>query len=211
MTFRPTLVAAALASGAVLAAEPPPKADLAKGQQVASQVCAACHGPDGNSISPANPKLAGQIPEYLAKQLMNFRPGTDNKVAERPNNVMAAFAAALSPDQMRDVAAYYASQKLIPEKAKNKATIELGQKIFRAGIADKGVPACAGCHGPAGAGVPIQYPVLAGQYAEYIEAQLKAFRSGERANDSNKSMRTTASRLSDLEINAVAGYIAGLR
>ena len=211
MTFRPTLIAAALVSGTVFAAEPPPKADLAKGQQVASQVCAACHGPDGNSIGPANPKLAGQIPEYMAKQLMNFRPGKESKSAERPNNIMAAFAATLSPDQMRDVAAYYASQKLIPEKAKNKATIELGQKIFRAGIADKGVPACAGCHGPAGAGVPIQYPVLAGQYAEYIEAQLKAFRSGERANDPNKSMRTTASRLSDLEINAVAGYIAGLR
>ena len=211
MTFRPTLIAAALATGAVLAAEPPPKADLAKGQQVASQVCAACHGADGNSIGPANPKLAGQIPEYLAKQLMNFRPGKDSKSAERPNNVMAAFAATLTPNQMRDVSAYYASQKLVPEKAKNESTIELGQKIFRAGIADKYVPACAGCHGPAGAGIPSQYPVLSGQYAEYIEAQLKAFRSGERANDSGKMMRTTASRLSDLEIKALADYIAGLR
>lgn len=211
MTFRPTLVAAALASGAVLAAEPPPKADLAKGKQVASQVCAACHGPDGNSIGPANPKLAGQIPEYLAKQLVNFRPGKDNKPAERPNPVMSAFAVALSPEQMRDVSAFYASQKLIPEKARNKSTIELGQTIFRAGIPDKNVPACAGCHGPAGAGVPIQFPVLGGQYAEYIEAQLKAFRSGERANDPNRMMRTTASRLSDLEIKALADYIAGLR
>ncbi|MGH8683593.1 MAG: c-type cytochrome [Burkholderiales bacterium] len=211
MTFRPALVAAALASGAVLAAEPPPKADLAKGQQVASQVCAACHGPDGNSIGPANPKLAGQIPEYLAKQLVNFRPGKGDKAAERPNNVMAAFAAALSAEQMRDVAAFYASQKLIPEKARNKSTIELGRQIFRAGIADKNVPACAGCHGPAGAGIAIQYPVLAGQYAAYIEAQLKAFRSGERANDPNRMMRTTASRLSDLEIRAVADYVAGLR
>jgi cytochrome c553 len=211
MRFRPTLIAAALASGAALAAEPPPKADLAKGRQVASQVCAACHGPDGNSIGPANPKLAGQIPEYLAKQLVNFRPGEGNKAAARPNNVMAAFAAALSPDQVRDVSAFFASQKLIPEKARNKSTIELGQQIFRAGIAEKNVPACAGCHGPTGAGVPIQYPVIAGQYAEYIEAQLKAFRSGARANDPNQMMRTTASRLSDLEIKAVADYIAGLR
>ena len=219
MTFRPTLIAAALASGAVLAAEPPPKGDVAKGQVVAMQgiatkgvpACATCHGPDGNSIAPANPKLAGQFPEYMTKQLMNFRPGQDNKPAERPNPVMGTFAAALSPEQMRDVSAFYASQKLIPENARNKSTIELGQKIFRAGIADKNVPACAGCHGPAGAGVPIQYPVLGGQYAEYIEAQLKAFRSGERANDPNRMMRTTASRLSDLEIKAVADYIAGLR
>ena len=219
MTFRPTLIAAALASGAVLAAEPPPKGDVAKGQAVAMQgiaakgvpACATCHGPDGNSIGPANPKLAGQFPEYMTKQLMNFTPGKDNKPAERPNPVMGTFAAALSPEQMRDVSAFYASQKLIPENARNKSTIELGQKIFRAGIADKNVPACAGCHGPAGAGVPIQYPVLGGQYAEYIEAQLKAFRSGERANDPNRMMRTTASRLSDLEIKAVADYIAGLR
>ena len=155
--------------------------------------------------------LAGQIPEYLAKQLMNFQPGKDNKPAERASSVMGAFAASLSPDQMRDVSAYYASQKLIPDRAKDKSTIELGRTIFRAGIADKAVPACAGCHGPAGAGIPIQYPHLAGQYAEYIEVQLKAFRSGERANDPNRMMRTTASRLSDAEIKAVADYIAGLR
>ncbi len=219
MTFRPTLIAVALASGAVLAAEPPPKGDAAKGQLVATQgiaakgvpACATCHGPDGNSIDAANPKLAGQFPEYMTKQLMNFTPGKDNKPAERPNPVMGAFAAGLSLEQMRDVSAFYASQKLIPERARNKSTIELGQQIFRAGIADKNVPACAGCHGPAGAGVPIQFPVLGGQFAPYIEAQLKAFRSGERANDPNRMMRTTASRLSDLEIKAVADYIAGLR
>jgi cytochrome c553 len=221
MRFRPALIAAALAASAALAAEPPssPQADPAKGRQVATQgvpakgvpACAACHGADGNSIAPANPKLAGQIPEYLAKQLANFQPGKENKPAERPSSVMGAFAASLSPDQMRDVSAYYASQKLIPDRAKDKSTIELGRKIFRAGIADKAVPACAGCHGPAGAGIPIQYPHLAGQYAEYIEVQLKAFRSGERANDPNRMMRTTASRLSDAEIKAVADYIAGLR
>jgi cytochrome c553 len=211
MRFCPALIAAALASPTVFAAEPPLKGDPAKGQQVATQVCAACHGADGNSVAPANPKLAGQFREYMTKQLMNFRPGTDNKPAERPNPIMAGFAAALSPDQMRDVSAYYASQKLVPDKAKDKSTIELGRKIFRAGIAEKNVPACAGCHGPTGAGVPIQYPALAGQYAEYVETQLKAFRSGERANDPNRMMRSTAARLSDSEIKAVADYIAGLR
>src|SRR5262245_29922650 len=204
-------VAATFAAGAALAAEPLPKADLAKGQKIASEVCAACHGADGNSIGPANPKLAGQIPEYLAKQLLNFRPGANNKPAERPSNIMAAFATALSPEDMRNIAAFYAGQKLVPEKAHDKSTIELGQRIFRGGIAEKNVPACAGCHGPAGTGVPAQYPLLGGQYAEYIEVQLKAFRSGERANDPNRMMRMTAARLSDTEVKALANYIAGLR
>lgn len=204
-------VAATFAAAAALAAEPLPKADLAKGQKIANEVCAACHGADGNSIGPANPKLAGQIPEYLAKQLMNFRPGANNKAAERPNNIMAAFATTLSPEDMRNVAAFYAGQKLVPEKAHDKDTIELGQRIFRGGLAEKNVPACAGCHGPAGTGVPAQYPLLGGQYAEYIEAQLRAFRSGERANDPNRMMRVTAARLSDAEIKALANYIAGLR
>jgi cytochrome c553 len=219
MTFRPTLFAAVLASGAVLAAEPPPQGDVAKGQQVATQgiaakgvpPCATCHGPDGNSIGAPNPKLAGQFSEYMTKQLMNFTPGKDKKPAERPNDIMSGFAAALTPEEMRDVSTFYARQKLIPEGARNKSTIVLGERIFRAGIADKNVPACAGCHGPAGAGNPIQYPVLGGQFADYIEAQLKAFRSGARANDPNRMMRTTASRLSDAEIKAVADYIAGLR
>ena len=211
MKVRPALIAATLASGSVLAADPLPKADVARGQQIATQVCAACHGPDGNSIGPANPKLAGQIPEYLAKQLLNFKPGRDNTPAARPNNVMAAFAVPLSHDDVRNVSAYYSAQTLKPEKAKDMKTLELGQKIWRAGIADKNVPACAGCHGPAGVGNPAQYPHLAGQYADYTEAQLKAFRSGERANDPNRMMRLTASRMSDSEIKAVADYIAGLR
>jgi len=188
-----------------------PKVDTAKGQQIASQVCAACHGADGNSIGPPNPKLAGQVSEYLAKQLMNFKPAAPGKSAERQNVVMAQFAASLSADDVRDVAAFYASQTLKPEKSKRKDTIELGRKIFRAGIAEKGVAACAACHGATAAGVPVQYPSLAGQYADYIEAQLKSFRSGERANDPNRMMRMTAAQLSDDEIKAVADYIAGLR
>src|SRR5215510_8101956 len=204
-------LAAALVGGAVSAAEPMPKVDTAKGQQIASQVCAACHGADGNSIGPPNPKLAGQVSEYLAKQLMNFKPAAPGKSAERQNVVMAQFAASLSADDVRDVAAFYASQTLKPEKSKRKDTIELGRKIFRAGIAEKGVAACAACHGATAAGVPVQYPSLAGQYADYIEAQLKSFRSGERANDPNRMMRMTAAQLSDDEIKAVADYIAGLR
>jgi cytochrome c553 len=211
MKLRCALIAAALTSGAALAAQPLPKADSAKGQQIATQVCAACHGPDGNSTAPANPKLAAQHPEYLAKQLANFKPSAGGKPAERENAIMAGFAAALSPDDMRNVAAFYAAQKLIPEKARNKDTIELGQRIFRAGIAERGVAACAGCHGPRGEGIPAQFPALAGQYADYIDAQLRAFRSGARANDPNKMMRMTAARLSDAEIKAVADYIAGLR
>jgi cytochrome c553 len=207
---RGALFAAIFASGAALAAEPLPKADLIKGQKIATEVCAACHGPDGNSIAPANPKLASQIPEYLTKQLANFKPGKDNK-AERQSNIMAGFAAPLSSDDMRNLAAYYAAQKLKPEQAKNKETIELGQKIYRAGIAEKGVAACAGCHGATGEGIPVQYPQLSGQFADYIEAQLKAFRNGERANDPNKMMQMTAGRMSDAEIKAVSDYVAGLR
>jgi cytochrome c553 len=211
MKLRCALIAAALTSGTALAAQPLPKADAAKGQQIATQVCAACHGADGNSIAPVNPKLAAQIPEYLAKQLANFKPAAAGKPAERNNAIMVGFAAALSPEDMRNVAAYYAAQRLQPEKARNKDTIELGQKIFRAGIAEKGIAACAGCHGPRGEGVPGQFPALAGQYAEYLHAQLMAFQSGARANDPNKMMRTTAAKLSDAEMKAVTDYIAGLR
>jgi cytochrome c553 len=207
---RIALFAAGFISGALLAAEPVPKADLVKGQKIATEVCAACHGPDGNSTASVNPKLASQIPEYLTKQLTNFKPGKDSK-AERPSNIMAGFAAPLSSDDMRNLAAYYAAQKLKPEKARNKETIDLGQKIYRAGMAEKGVAACAGCHGATGEGIPAQYPQLSGQFADYIEAQLKAFRSGERANDPNKMMQMTAERMSDAEIKAVSDYVAGLR
>jgi cytochrome c553 len=211
MTFRCALIVAALVNGAALAAEPLPKADAAKGQTLATQVCAACHGEDGNSVAPVNPKLAGQIPDYLAKQLANFKPAAAGKPAERPSAVMGGFAATLSPDDMRNIAAYYAAQPLKPERARNKDSIELGQKIYRAGIAEKGVAACGACHGPKGEGVPAQFPALAGQFADYIDAQLKAFRSGERANDPSRMMRMTAAKMTDAEIKAVADYIAGLR
>ncbi|MCX7140389.1 MAG: c-type cytochrome [Proteobacteria bacterium] len=198
------------AAVAAVAAEPPFKGDGAKAQAIVNQVCAACHAADGNSMIAANPKLAGQIPEYLHKQLVNFK-AAGGKKAERANPVMAGMVANLSPDDMRNLAVYFSAQTAKPGTAKSKDLVALGQKIYRGGIASKGVAACASCHGPNGAGMPSQYPRLSGQHAEYVETQLKGFRSGERANDPNNSMRTQAAKLSDREIQAVADYVAGLR
>ena len=210
MKIRLALLCAALASGAALAAEPMPKADPAKAQQTASQVCAACHGAAGQSAIPANPNLAGQIPEYTAKQLMNFK-AADGKPAARANPIMAGMVANLTPEDMRNLAAYYAAQAPSTGAAHNTDTVELGQQIYRGGIASQGIPACGSCHGATGAGIPAQYPRLAGQHPEYIEAQMRAWRSGERANDAGKMMRTIAAKMSDAQIKAVADYIAGLR
>lgn len=207
-TFLLALLFAAQASSAQTAQKPAP--DLAKAKQTAEQVCAACHGADGNSAIAVNPKLAAQHAAYLEKQLINFKPA-NGKPAERNNAIMAGMVAALTPEDMKALALYFSQQKLKPEVAKNKATVEFGQKIWRSGDASKGIPACAGCHGPAGAGLPAQYPRLAGQFADYTEAQLKAFRDGVRANDPSSMMRAIAVRMTDPEIKAVSDYIAGLR
>lgn len=197
-------LAAFLAAPAHAAAPPAAsKPDLAKGQGVATQVCAACHTADGSRGSPANPILAGQHPEYLVKQLQEFKSG------KRNNAIMKGFATTLSDDDMRNVAAFYASKTSKPGFAKNKDTVKLGEKIYRGGIADKAVPACAGCHSPNGAGIPAQYPRVGGQHSDYTEAQLVAFRSGARGN--NAQMTAIAAKLSDVEMKAVADYIAGLR
>lgn len=186
------------------------KGDPAKAQQIVTQVCAACHGADGNSTISANPSLAGQHPEYTLKQLLNFK-SQDGKPAERGNAVMAGMVASLSADDMGNLAAYFAGQKPKPRAARDPELVKLGQAIYRGGILDRGVAACASCHSPNGAGIPAQFPRLAGQHAEYTAAQLKAFRGGERANDPNRMMRGVAVKLSDREISAVAEYIAGLR
>ena len=183
--------------------------DANKGGQIATQVCAACHGADGNSNAVTNPKLSGQHADYLYKQLSNFKVKAGAKEAERANAIMAGFAAQLSDEDMRNVSAYYESQKLKPSSAKDKDLSDLGQKIYRGGIAEKNVPACAGCHGAAGAGIPAQYARLGGQWAEYTESQLIGFRSGARKN--NAQMMTISARLSDREMKAVSDYIAGLR
>jgi len=202
--------AAALLCAGAAAAQAPAKPDAAKGQGIASQVCAACHAADGNSPAAANPKLAGQFYDYLNKQLVNFK-AQGGKKAARDNAVMAGMVANLSGADMQNVAAYYASQKLKPAAAKDKELAALGQKIFRGGNAATGVAACAGCHGPSGAGIPAQYPRVSGQFAEYVEVQLKAFRAGTRANDPNGMMRGVAARMTDREIQAVSEYVAGLR
>ena len=207
---RMMVITSMFAAVAAVAAEPPFKGDAAKAQAIVTQVCAACHGADGNSQIAANPKLAGQIPEYLHKQLTTFK-AAGGKKAERANPVMAGMAANLSPEDMRNLAAYFSGQTAKPGAAKSKDLVALGQKIYRGGIAGKGVAACASCHGPNGAGMPSQYPRVSGQHAEYVEVQLKAFRAGERANDPNSSMRLVAAKLSDREIQAVADYVAGLR
>lgn len=183
--------------------------DLNRGQAIAAQVCATCHGVDGNSESGAFPKLAGQHAEYTVKQLNDFKTQPGAKQPERKNDVMAPFAAVLSSQDVLDVAAYFASQQEKPGFAQDKAWVALGQRIWRGGIVEKGVPACAGCHGPAGAGIPVQYPRLAGQWSDYTAAQLNAFAQGTRRN--NLPMSQIAARLSDHEIRAVADYISGLR
>lgn len=195
-----TAVAAssALANEAAAAFKP----DLAKGQAT-SATCQACHTADGSRGSPANPILQGQHPEYIVKQLTEFKAG------KRKNAVMNGMAAALSDEDMKNVAAFYASKQAKPGFAKNKDTVTLGEQIYRGGIAGKAVPACAGCHSPNGAGIPVQYPRLGGQHGDYTEAQLNAFRSGARAN--SPQMMAIAAKMSDNEIKAVADYIAGLR
>lgn len=193
------------------AEEAAPKADPAKGKEIAETVCAACHGADGNSAIAANPKLAGQHPGYLFKQLRNFKAQGDQP-AERANPIMGGMVAALSDDDMRNLAAYFAGQKQTGEEAKgSRESVDLGQKLWRAGDAARGLPACAACHGPAGHGLPAQYPRLAGQFAEYTEAQLQAFRRDERTNDPAKMMRSIAVKMTDAEMKAVADYAAGLR
>jgi len=204
------LLSFAVCAGPLAAAEPAAKPDSVKGQSIAAQVCSACHGADGNSPTSANPKLASQVPEYLQKQLANFKAAA-GKRAERENPIMGGMVAGLSTADMRDVAAYYAAQRAKPGAVKTQDALALGRKIWRGGDMTKGLPACAGCHGASGAGMPAQYPRLAGQYAEYTEAQLKAFRSGERRNDANNMMQAIAARMSDPEIRAVADYIAGVR
>lgn len=211
MNFRwPVTLTAGVLASSVAYAQTLPQAAQSQAQPIVTQVCAACHAMDGNSTQAANPILAGQHAEYTLKQLKNFKP-QDGKPAERLNAVMAGMVAQLSADDMRNLAAYFESQKPKPRAAREAELVKLGQTIYRGGILSKGVAACASCHSPNGVGVPAQFPRLAGQFAEYTAAQLKEFRSGERANDPNRMMRAMAEKLSDKEIAAVAEYIAGLR
>jgi cytochrome c553 len=172
-------------------------------EQIVNTVCAACHAPDGNSAISLNPKLAGQHPEYLQKQLTEFKSG------KRANAVMTAMAAGLSDEEMKALADYFAAKRLNLGQAKTNGAGSLGEKMYRAGNAANNTPACAACHGPTGAGLPIQFPRLGGQHADYTLAQLKAFRTGERANA--PMMMAITAKMTDAEMAAVADYIEGLR
>lgn len=205
----PSLLAALLAFSAPLiqaatpAAKAPAKPDLVVGEARFSAACAACHGADGNSGSPANPKLAQQHPEYLIKQLKEYKSGV------RKNAIMQGMAAGLSDEDMKNIAFWLASKKAKPGFAKEKELVALGERIYRGGIADRQIAACAGCHNPTGAGNPAQYPRLSGQHADYTVAQLTAYRDGGRGN--SLQMSQVAAKLNDREIRALADYVAGLR
>ena len=201
----------ALTAAASFAAGPAPatadvapkaKPDVVKGE-ASFAACAACHGADGNSGTPANPKLAQQHPEYLVKQLQEFKSG------KRANAIMMGFAAGLSEDDMKNIAFWLASKQAKPGFAKDKELVALGERIYRGGIQERQIAACAGCHSPTGAGIPAQYPRLSGQHAEYTATQLTSFRDGIRKN--SLQMNQVAAKLNDREIRALADYIAGLR
>ncbi|MCZ8254166.1 MAG: c-type cytochrome [Polaromonas sp.] len=179
------------------------KPDLVKGGASYAAVCVACHGADGNSGTPENPKLAQQHPEYLVKQLQEFKSG------KRKNPVMQGFASALSDDDMKNIAYWVTANKAKPGFAKDKELVSLGERIYRGGVQDRQIAACAGCHSPTGSGIPSQYPRLGGQHAQYTAAQLAAFRDGGRKN--SIPMSQVAAKLNDREIRALADYIAGLR
>lgn len=187
------------------------KPDLARAQEIVNTVCAACHGADGNSVTPANPSLAGQPAEYISLQLMHFKSGIRN------NAVMAGMVANLTPGDIKSLGAYFARQKPKGLAAKDPALASAGQKLYRGGNSANGTPACAACHAPNGGGIPARYPRLSGQYADYTFAQLQAFKAGERGMDkegkdvNGKVMSQIAARMSEREMRAVAEYTAALR
>ena len=197
MSFVGSITAACAQDGAAV-----PKPDLAKGEATSKTVCAACHTNDGTRGSPTYPILQGQHPEYLVKQLTEFKSG------KRANAIMTGMASTLSDADMKNVAAFYASKQAQAGFAKDKDSVALGEKIYRGGVSDRSIPACAGCHSPDGAGIPAQYPRLAGQHAEYTGAQLVALRGGARTN--SVPMIGVAAKLNDREIKAIADYIEGL-
>jgi len=201
----PLLMPAALAVFAVnaLAADAPAGPDLAKGEATYSGVCAACHGANGNSEAPNYPVLAQQFPGYLAKQLQEFKSG------KREDAVMQGMAATLDDEGVRDVSAWLGAQKARNGVAQDKDLAALGERLYRGGAQDRSIAACAGCHSPNGAGIPVQFPRLAGQHQEYTVKQLTDFRDGKRANST--IMHDEVKYLTDREIQGLADYIAGLR
>jgi cytochrome c553 len=204
-------LAGTLPAAAVLAQAPAGRPNLDRAQTIAKEVCAACHGADGNSATAVNPSLAAQPAEYITLQLSHFKSGL------RVNPVMQAMAATLTPEEMTALGVYFSRQKPKGLAAKDVALVTAGQKLFRGGDTATGVPACAACHAPNGAGMAKNYPRLAGQYADYTYAQLKAFKAGERGADKDGKdvngaiMVTVAARMTDAQMKALAEYTSGLR
>jgi len=211
LAFAGLASAAEAPAGAPAAAAAAAKPDAAKGGALYDSgdnarglpACASCHGAGGNSTIATNPKLSAQFDSYVHKQLVDFT------TPARQHPIMTNYAKALTDDEKKNIAAYLSTQKANPGAARNKNTVELGRKIYRGGVAERGVAACASCHGATGNGIPIQYPRLAGQHQDYTLAQLQNFKSGARAN--SPQMSALAKRLSDEEMKAVADYIAGLK
>lgn len=173
--------------------------------QAKAQVCFSCHGVNGNSVNPIWPKLAGQHAGYLAKQLADFKAGD-----QRNDPLMMGQVMSLSPQDMADLAAFFAGQKPVPGSA-DEAKVSMGEKLYRGGNKVTGVSACIACHGPTGAGNPAaKYPLLSGQHAAYTVQTLKDFRAGVRKNDPGKMMQNIAARMTDAEIEAVSSYMQGL-
>lgn len=201
----------AVAAAQTPAAAPDAKADLERGKQLATQVCGACHGADGNSAAPANPNIAGQHADYIIQQLANFKAGI------RQNPIMQGIAAGMTPADMKASAVFYSQQKPKGLAARDAALVQTGQALWRGGDASTGVPACSACHGPTGAGIPKNYPRVAGQFADYTYAQLKAFGAGGRGLDKDgkdvngRIMHAIARQMSDAQMRGVAEYAAGLR
>jgi len=209
-----SLLLLALIAGPTLAAVPTQATaqnDMERGRKIATEVCAACHGADGNSPTAVNPNIAGQHADYITLQLAHFKAGV------RANAVMLGMATPLSADDMRAVGLYYSRQKPKGLAAKDIELVKAGQALWRGGDAATGVPACSACHSPTGAGIPKSYPRIAGQYADYTYAQLKAFKSGERGMDKDgkdtngRVMHGVVKAMTDQQMKAVAEYAAGLR
>ncbi len=197
------LLFSSLVTTSAMAADNAHTLDTSAAEQTAKTVCAACHGADGNSVIALNPKLAGQHPDYLYKQLSNFKEGS------RANGIMAPMVQNLSEDDMHTIANFYAGQKPKLAKAKTNGKGSLGEKIYRGGIAATKVPACASCHGANGEGIPKRFPRLSGQHADYTFQQMKIFRTNER--DNAAMMQLIATKMTEAEMEAVADYIQGLR
>src|SRR6266545_321072 len=210
-TLRLAVLLCACSASAALAQQPAAKPDLAKAQTTATQVCVACHGADGNSPTPVNPSIAGMPTEYISTQLAHFKSGL------RVNPIMQGMAAPLTPDDMKALGLYFSQQKPKGLAAKDAALVKAGQKLYRGGDASAGVPACAACHSPDGAGIPKRYPRLAGQYSDYTYIQLQAFKSGARGADTEgkdvngRIMAAIATKMTDAQMKAAAEYTTGLR